>query len=137
MSARFGRAVFLVPDLDEALEFWVDAFECRVLADQPVPGGRYLHVGFPADPAGSGAPGLWLLGVPDGHPRSGSQTGEHPTLVLYVDDLDASLKRATGAGAHLIAGPDSDSAARYAHLTDPLGNVVVCVEAPADPHPPR
>ena len=53
-----------------------------------------------------------------------------PNLVLYVDDLDATLARLAAAGVEPFVGPDADaeSGDRFAHVSDPDGHRIVVVQ---------
>ena len=125
-----GRTTLLVADLDVASTFYQQGFGFNVLFDDEVaPGLRTVHVG----PGNVREPGLWLLAAtaPEASTRVGRQTGEEPTLVFYVEDLDASLARLGGLGVAPHLGPDrDDDGTGIAHVRDHAGNEIVLVEFP-------
>ena len=124
MTTTIGRTVLLCHDLDASAAFWADGFGFRTLFRGETDGFPLLHVG----PGRVDEPGLWLVPLPE----SGTPLVRHglPNLVLYVDDLDATLDRLAAAGVTPFVGPDTDpeSGDRYAHVNDPDGHRVVVVQ---------
>jgi catechol 2,3-dioxygenase-like lactoylglutathione lyase family enzyme len=124
MTTTIGRTVLLCRDLEASAAFWRDGFGFGTLFRGESDGFPLLHVG----PGRVDEPGLWLVPLPDGASplvRSGL-----PTLVLYVDDLDAALGRLAAIGVEPVVGPgtDGESGDRYAHVNDPDGHRVVVVQ---------
>ena len=123
MTTTIGRTVLLSRDLDASAAFWADGFGFGTLFRGETEGFPLLHVG----PGRVDEPGLWLVPLPDGGAplvRSGL-----PNLVLYVDDLDATLARLATIGVEPSVGPESDDTGdRYAHVDDPDGHRVVVVQ---------
>jgi catechol 2,3-dioxygenase-like lactoylglutathione lyase family enzyme len=128
-----GRTTLLVADLGAASTFYQQGFGFNVLFDDEVaPGLRTIHVG----PGSVREPGLWLLAAtaPEASTRVGRQTGEEPTLVFYVPDLEASLDQLGGLGVAPHLGPDRhDDGTAVAHVRDNSGNEIVLVQFPPDP----
>ncbi|WP_265522345.1 VOC family protein [Oerskovia flava] len=129
MTTRIGRTVLLSRDLAATAAFYADGFGFATLHDETADGVRLLHVG----PEGPHGPGLWLLPVADGVPTT--RPGNAPDLVLYVDDLDTTLRHLAAAGVepHVPAQTDDASGDRYAHVRDPDGNLVIAVQLAAQP----
>ncbi|MFJ4233423.1 VOC family protein [Cellulosimicrobium cellulans] len=124
MTTTIGRTVLLCRDLDASAAFWADGFGFGTLFRGETEGFPLLHVG----PGRVDEPGLWLVPLPDG----GAPLVRHglPNLVLYVDDLDATLARLAAVGVEPFVGPDADaeSGDRFAHVNDPDGHRVVVVQ---------
>ncbi|MCB7135870.1 VOC family protein [Cellulosimicrobium marinum] len=123
MTTTIGRTVLLCRDLDASAAFWADGFGFGTLFRGESDGFPLLHVG----PGRVDEPGLWLVPLPDGASplvRSGL-----PTLVLYVDDVDATLDRlaALGVEPSVPAATDPESGDRFAHVEDPDGHRIVLV----------
>jgi catechol 2,3-dioxygenase-like lactoylglutathione lyase family enzyme len=123
MTTTIGRTVLHCRDLDVSAAFWADGFGFRTLFRGETDGFPLLHVG----PGRVDEPGLWLVPRPDGAvplERHGM-----PDLVLYVDDVDATLDRLAGLGVEPLAAPETDGASgdRSAHVTDPDGHRIVVV----------
>jgi len=131
MTTTIGRTVLLCRDLDASAAFWTDGFGFGTLFRGETDGFPLLHVG----PGRVDEPGLWLVPLPDGAApltRFGL-----PNLVLYVDDLDASLARLAAVGVDPFVGPDEDAGDRFAHVNDPDGHRIVVVQlgAPSSAQP--
>lgn len=124
MTTTIGRTVLLCRDLDASAAFWADGFGFHTLFQGETEGFPLLHVG----PGRVDEPGLWLVPLPEG----GAPLVRHglPNLVLYVDDLDATLARLAAAGVEPFVGPDADADTgdRFAHVHDPDGHRVVVVQ---------
>lgn len=133
MIDRIGRVVVLVREYDEACAFYAKlGFE--TLHDQALPDGRrFLHVGLPSQPGS----GIWLLrpATAEGEQRVGRQTGGEPLLVLYTDDLAASIAAAREAGVDTFEQPREAEGSAFAHFADLYGNHLLLVELrpPQDP----
>jgi len=107
-----------VPDLDAGVRFYTEAFGLSV--------GRRFGTGF-AELLGWPAP-LYLLTKSPGTVGAGGDlrrydrhwTPVHPDIV--VDDVDAAVARAVGAGAVLEAAARDAPYGRIAMLADPFGH---------------
>lgn len=107
-----------VPDLDAGVRFYTEAFGLSV--------GRRFGTGF-AELLGWPAP-LYLLTKAPGTVGAGGDlrrydrhwTPVHPDIV--VDDVDAAVARAVGAGAVLEAAARDAPYGRIAMLADPFGH---------------
>ncbi|MBD5784811.1 VOC family protein [Cellulosimicrobium terreum] len=134
MTTTIGRTVLTVRDLEASTAFWSDGFGFRTLFRGDADGFPLLHVG----PGGVAEPGLWLVPLPDGE-RPLVRPG-FPTLVLYVDDVDATIARLAAVGVEPVVAPatDPETGDRFAHVLDPDGHRVVVVrlgsvQTPAEP----
>ncbi|MBD8078436.1 VOC family protein [Cellulosimicrobium arenosum] len=127
MTTTIGRTVLMVRDLDTSAAFWTQGLGFRTLFSGESDGFPLLHVG----PGEVTDPGLWLVPLPDG--AASARRPGFPSLVLYVDDLDATLARLAGVGVDPVAGPDTDpdDGDRFAHVLDPDGHRVVLVRLAA------
>jgi len=96
-----------VPDLEAAVRFYGDAFGWR-FNDY---GGAYAGIQDPADPSAE-VGGL----APADDPTAGG-----PLVLLYSDDLDASVVAVERAGGTVINGPYEFPGGRRFHFTDPGG----------------
>ncbi|MEA2269284.1 MAG: hypothetical protein QOF29_1512 [bacterium] len=127
MTTTLGRVVVLVDDQDAALAFYRDALGFETLHDAEAGGLRYLHVGPPG-----GGTGVWLLPADGDGDRAlvGRQAGDHPFLVLYVDDLDAARERLVRHGVELFNERQDDDS-RSLQFRDVAGNVLVAAQLSA------
>ncbi|MGC4193098.1 MAG: VOC family protein [Thermomicrobiales bacterium] len=129
-----GRMTLLVHDLDVAKTFYVLGFGFETLFDGevgPPPGLRTVHVG----PHGVRGAGLWLLQSEHPERSAAARAGAagEPSLVLFTDDLDASLKRLRAIHVEPVQGPEQDEmGSRFVHLLDPSANEIVLVQLPAE-----
>lgn len=110
MNARhhtFDYIELAAPDLAAAKSFYADAFGWTFTDYGPDytgihrPGGDGEMGGLnPVRPAGAGL----------------------PLVILYSDDLDATLASVTGAGGTVTEGPFEFPGGRRFHFSDPAGN---------------
>jgi uncharacterized protein len=110
MTARhhaFDYIELAAPDLAAAKTFYADAFGWTFTDYGPEytgihrPGGDGEMGGLnPARPAGAGL----------------------PLVILFSDDLDATLEAVRGAGGEVTEGPFEFPGGRRFHFTDPAGN---------------
>ena len=104
----------------EAIEFYTKAFGATEVVRMPGPGGRIMHAEVKI--------GNSMLMLSDENPERGffspSTTGKATSsIMLYTDDVDATFKRAVGAGAKGDQPPtDMFWGDRMGNLTDPFGH---------------
>jgi uncharacterized glyoxalase superfamily protein PhnB len=103
-----------------AIEFYKKAFSAVELARLPGPGGKLMHAMIRI-----GDSAVMLV---DEFPDQGglgpkSLKGSPVTIHLYVEDVDATVKRAVAAGAR-ITMPVEDMfwGDRYGRIEDPFGH---------------
>jgi uncharacterized glyoxalase superfamily protein PhnB len=113
-------AHLVVPDADEAADWYVNAFGARELSRIPLPGNRVMTVelalGDSVVHVGSEFPEMGIL--------SPLTIGDTATVLqINTDDADAVWARAVEAGAvarHELA--DTFWGERHGQLTDPFGH---------------
>ncbi|WP_280233883.1 VOC family protein [Nocardia cyriacigeorgica] len=98
-----------VTDLDAAKRFYTEAFGWQFNDYGPA----YAGIRNPAAPETSEVGGLALAE----QPRQGG-----PLVLLYSDDLDASVGAVEAAGGTVVNGPYEFPGGRRFHFTDPSGN---------------
>jgi PhnB protein len=98
----------------QAIEFYKKAFGAEVLDQAPDPSGKKIwHAALRV--------GDSMLFVNDIFPEMGG-SASHSGMWLYVNDVDASFKRAVDAGAKGLQPPaDMFWGDRMAHVVDPFG----------------
>jgi predicted enzyme related to lactoylglutathione lyase len=110
------------PDVDAATAFYSELLGWELTGPGEMPGdppGRY----YVARAGGGEVAGI--ASCPPG------QTGAAWNTYVSVDDADAAVRRATAAGATVVAPPfDAPPAGRAAVLTDPVG-ATLCLWQPA------
>jgi PhnB protein len=110
-----------VDDAAKAIDFYKKAFGAEEMSRMPGPGGKIMHaelrifgsVVMLADE---------MPGMGNKSPKTlGSTTGG---IMLYTDNVDASFKRATDAGAK-VTMPLADQfwGDRYGQVADPFGHL--------------
>ena len=58
-------------------------------------------------------------------PKAADAPAQHPSVVIAVDDIEASIKKVTGAGGKIMGGPhDIPGVGQHAYFQDTEGNVV-------------
>jgi catechol 2,3-dioxygenase-like lactoylglutathione lyase family enzyme len=138
-----------VPDLDQAVAFFVDMVGARELFRHgPYGGGPDTPRQF-GRPADSRVAGIAMLRLDDlnlellqFHSPTASRTRPRPDeagghhLALYVDDLDGALETCRAAGLDILGspmdlpGPESGPGARFVFVLAPWGLVVELVTYP-------
>lgn len=98
-----------VTDLAAAKAFYGAAFGWEFTSY----GDEYAGIRTAAENGGDEAGGLNLV---DEVTRGG------PLVLLYSDDLDATVKAVTDAGGHVVSGPYEFPGGRRFHFLDPSGN---------------
>lgn len=107
----------------EAIEFYKKAFGAQEVHRMPGPDGRLMHAAITID----GRPLFLADDFPEysgGTSQSATSLGGTPvTIHRYVEDCDAVIDRAAGAGATVVM-PASDMfwGDRYGMVKDPYGH---------------
>jgi YD repeat-containing protein len=106
MTARLTHLFMEVGDLERARWFWVEAIGLELVDDR----GPYIRVG------GHGGFGIGI------EQAAGEVDAGGPEIVVYVPDVDASVRRIGEFGIAIEEGPaDQPWGARHAWLRDPDG----------------
>jgi len=121
MKHQLVHIALVVPDYDEAIAHYRDAFGFALVEDRVMgPGKRWVLVKPPGD---AGAALLLARATNDEqHSRIGNQSGGRVFLFLHTDDFDASLARALAHGAVATETPRSEAYGRVVVLLDRYGN---------------
>ncbi len=98
-----------VPDVDEALAFYVDVLGLEPRSDRP-------DFGFPGAWLDAGGQQLHLIGAPAPPDR-----GQH--FAVHVEDLDEVVAELRGRGLD-VGDPSPVGSGRQAFVHDPAGNLV-------------
>ncbi len=118
-----GRVVhFEIPfdDAERARAFYAEAFGWEVAS---LPGFDYLVASTGPSGAGSGPP--TETGFINGGMSRRSEGLRHPTVVLDVDDIDATLADVERLGGATVLGRTPVGEMGFsAYFTDPEGNVI-------------
>ncbi|WP_259347459.1 VOC family protein [Gordonia amicalis] len=99
-----------VTDMTAARRFYGDAFGW----DFNDYGPGYAGI---VGPGGAGSPEVGGLALGDSAPARGG-----PLVLLYSEDLDATLEKVRAAGGEIVNGPYDFPGGRRFHFTDPSGN---------------
>jgi predicted enzyme related to lactoylglutathione lyase len=126
MRTKLGRAVILVDDYDKAFEFYEKNFFCQKLYDDVnATGQRLLHIGFSEDRG----VGIWLLKADESQKqKTGKQTGDQPTLVIYTDDVEELYYHVQENGVTIIQTLGVARDNKFFHCLDLYGNRLTVVE---------
>src|SRR5262245_19486275 len=105
---------------ERAIEFYKRAFSAREVMRVPMPEGRLGH----AEIRIGDAPIMLADEFPEMNCRSPQTLGGTPVNILvYVNDVDALVKRAEAAGAKVVQPPENQFYGdRMATLEDPFGH---------------
>jgi len=111
----------IVNAADAALEFYKNAFGATERLRIPAPGGKIGHAEITI--------GDSPIMLADEHPEIGARSpqsfgGSPVSIMLYVEDVDAFVKRAVAAGAKVVRPvQDQFYGDRSGTLADPAGHV--------------
>ena len=109
-----------IRDAARAIEFYQKAFGAEELFRMPGPGGRIMHAELQI---GNSKVMLGEESIEQGAPSPQTLGGTATGLLLYVNDVDASFKRAVGAGCTAKMPPtDMFWGDRFSKLEDPFGH---------------
>ncbi|SDP47905.1 hypothetical protein SAMN05428975_1388 [Mucilaginibacter sp. OK268] len=123
---HIGRLIILVNDFNDALNFYQNNFNAKVLVDYTVAEGqRFLHIGFDT----ADAIGIWFLkNESNNHQRVGNQTAGEPTFVMYTNALDALYQKLLTNGVKIKLQPVYADAYSFFHCYDLYGNEIIVTE---------
>ena len=113
-------AYLAVEDADRAIEFYKDAFGAEEVVRMGAPDGRVAHAELQI--------GDTVLMVSDPYPMQNAKSpkelgGTTVSIFMYVEDVDASYKKAIDSGATAIMEPDDMFwGDRFGSFTDPYGH---------------
>lgn len=120
---HIGRLIILINDFDEALNFYENNFNAKVLVDYTTAEGqRFLHIGFDT----ADAIGIWFLKGDSA--RIGNQTAGEPTFVMYTNALDALYQKLLKNGVKIKLKPVYTDAYCFFHCYDLYGNEIIVTE---------
>jgi predicted enzyme related to lactoylglutathione lyase len=121
MKHALVHIALVVPDYDEAIAHYRDAFGFALAEDRAMGGGkRWVLV----KPPGERGAALLLARAANDEQRSriGNQAGGRVFLFLHTDDFETSLTRALAHGATATETPRDELYGRVVVLRDRYGN---------------
>lgn len=125
MSNKMNPVVhFEMPaeDRNRMAGFYAKAFGWQTQMLGPEMGEYVLVTTTESDENGPKQPGAINGGF---FPKTSDTPAQHPSLVIAVDDIEASVKKVTDAGGQIIWGPhDIPGIGKHAYFRDTEGNVV-------------
>jgi uncharacterized glyoxalase superfamily protein PhnB len=110
----------VVNDANQAIEFYKNAFGAEELCRMPGPGGKLMHAEIKI--------GDSIVMMCNEFPEQGAKSpqalnGSPVTLHLYVNNVDAAMKKAEDAGAKVtMPAMDAFWGDRYGRVQDPFGH---------------
>ena len=123
--ARLAFFKLNVPDLDQALTFWREAFGFEVTASFDEPAFREHILALPGQDAG---PNLMLVQYKDG--RDVAVGTGHGPVGLVCEDIQASHDHALACDAEKVTGVFEAGGVRIALLRSPQGHEIELVQVP-------
>jgi catechol 2,3-dioxygenase-like lactoylglutathione lyase family enzyme len=121
MAQTLGHVALVVRDYDEAVAFFTQALDFRVIEDTVVgEGKRWVLVG----PPGSRGTSLLLAqaSTPEQTSRVGDQTGGRVFLFLHTDDFWSDYARMKSRGVKFRETPREEAYGTVAVFEDLYGN---------------
>jgi catechol 2,3-dioxygenase-like lactoylglutathione lyase family enzyme len=122
---RLGFFKLNVPDLEQALAFWREAFGFAVTASFDEPEFREHILALPGQEAG---PNLMLVAYKDG--RNVTVGPGHGPVGLICEDIHASHDRALVCDAEKVTGVFEAGGVLIAVLRSPQGHEIELIQVP-------
>lgn len=134
MELNLSTCFVQITDPDRALAFYRDVLGLEVRGDVANGGYRWITVGSPTQPGLS----IVLSNYVDGSPEDGERVaalltkGAFNAVHFTTDDLDATFKQVSEAGAEIVSEPaEQPWGTRDFALRDPSGNLIRIDQPPA------
>ena len=121
MAIRLSAVTVMVPDYDQALDYYVNRLGFHLFEDTVLsPEKRWVVIG--ADPGSETK--IVLAKAADARQTSaiGMQAGGRVFLFLETDDFDAEHVRLAGQGVKFLEGPRTEPYGTVAVFEDRFGN---------------
>ena len=118
---HLALVAIVVPDYDEAIEYYTKALGFSLVEDEPRENGKRWVVVAPSRDRGA----MLLLAraaSSEQLSRVGNQTGGRVFLFLHTDDFDGDYQRYRSAGVRFIESPRDESYGRVVVFEDRYGN---------------
>lgn len=120
-SRTIAQVALLVRDYDEAIEWFTDRLQFRLIEDTPLGGGKRWVVVAPSD-----GPGARLLlaraATPEQESRIGNQTGGRVFMFLHTDDFRRDHDAMKTRGVRFVEEPRHEAYGTVVVFTDLYGN---------------
>lgn len=121
MAQTLAHVAIVVPDYDEAIDYFTGTLGFDLVEDAPRgPGKRWVLV----KPPGSNGPSLLLAkaATAEQQSRIGNQTGGRVFLFLHTDDFARDHRNLVARGVHFIEAPRHEEYGIVAVFEDRYGN---------------
>jgi len=122
MQQQLAHVALVVRDYDEALAFYTQTLDFRLVADIPLGGGKRWVLVAPPGAAGGSALLLAQADGPDQLARVGDQTGGRVFLFLTTDDFYRDYQVMQARGVQFHETPREEVYATVAVFEDLYGN---------------
>ena len=127
MKQRIGQLALVVRDYDEAIAFFTEKLDFKLLEDTRLSATkRWVRVA----PPGSDGCGLLLAKAANETQAQsiGNQTGGRVFLFLYTDDFDRDYERIQSRGIHFVRPKSQHDYGKVAVFEDLYGNLWDLIE---------
>lgn len=130
MQQRIAHIALVVNDYDEAIEFYTQKLDFRLLEDTRLSEEKRWVV---IAPPGNNECSLLLAKAANDKQKEsvGNQTGGRVFLFLFTDDFDRDYTRMTGRGIRFVRPPEDHEYGRVAVFEDLYGNLWDFIEPTA------
>ena len=111
----------VVPDYDEAIEYYTRTLGFTLVEDEPREAGKRWVVVAPSEARGARLL-LARAATPEQLSRVGNQTGGRVFLFMHTDDFDGDYARYEAAGVDFVEAPRTETYGRVVVFRDRYGN---------------
>ncbi|WP_267643931.1 VOC family protein [Haloarchaeobius amylolyticus] len=122
----------IVPDQDEALEWFTETLDFELRQDNPMPeGGRWVMIGVPGQENLNVVlqPPEWGPGGDDPEDRAALIGTD--MLTMHTNDIESTVATLRERGVNITSEPAEVPWGTYALFEDPFGNTHQVIEPPA------
>jgi catechol 2,3-dioxygenase-like lactoylglutathione lyase family enzyme len=121
MSLALVSVAIVVPDYDEAIDYYSNCLHFQLVEDTPLTSDKRWVVMRPSGPGGASIL-LAKAADPDQADHIGNQTGGRVFLFLHCSDFDSEYQSMLGRGVHFLEPPRSEAYGKVAVFEDLYGN---------------
>lgn len=122
MQQHIAQVAIVVADYDEAIAFYTQKLDFKLIEDTPLSDTKRWVV---VRPPGAKESGLLLARAATDEQRSriGNQTGGRVFMFLFTDNFDRDYKKMVDRGIHFVREPAVEEYGKVAVFEDLYGNL--------------
>ncbi len=122
MKQNLAKVALLVNEYDEAIDFYTQILEFKLIEDNPIEDKRWVVI---APPGSNNGCHILLARAKNAEQRQfvGNQTGGRVFLFLYTDDFWRDYRKMLARGVEFVRNPNEEAWGTVAVFKDLYGNL--------------